>query len=370
MAIDALEEVLLVANQFDTHRPIIRVAPHGNGNVNDTYIALADNGVRHILQRVNTRIFTSPEIVMSNMHKATQHIQQCIEKQNLNWKVQKIIPAKEGTHYVIDVSGKFWRMISFIEESHSFDILGSHEKALELGKAVGLFHRLMSQIPQGTLTYVLKDFHVVPNYLRVYDQVIQSRPAPQNANEQFAYTFIKRHREKAIRLEEGAEKGILPLRIIHGDLKINNIMFDLHNDAAISIIDLDTVQPGLIHYDIGDCMRSSCNPTGEETQTWKEVRFDTETFQYIWRGYLENASSLMRKEEYTYIYDAVFAITFEIGLRFFTDYLEGDTYFKIHYPENNLYRGLVQFQLAQSILNQKEEIETIVYQEVAKNKRR
>ena len=363
MQAEAQNTILTTANQFDTAQ-IISVKAHGNGNVNDTYIAVASDKTRYILQRVNTAIFTSPEIVMSNMQTSTKHLSQCIQKRRLTWKVQRVIPSKTKKNYYIHTDGTFWRMISFIEEAHSVDILDSHDKALELGKAVGLFHSLMAEMPHGTLSYALEGFHIVPQYLKAYDKILaQHTPLPSKEETNYALRFIQKHRGDAVRLEMAKAQGILPLRIIHGDLKINNIMFSKTDDRAISIIDLDTVQPGLIHYDIGDCMRSSCNRHGEETQAWKEIHFDTERLRYIWRGYLSHAHALMDEQEYGYVYDAIFAITFEIGLRFFTDYLAGNVYFKIHYPENNLYRALVQFRLAQSIYTQKERISQIITEE-------
>jgi len=354
-----------IANQFDTAQ-ITSIKTYGNGNVNDTYIAVSSDKTRYILQRVNTAIFTSPETVMSNMHATTKHLSHCIQNRGLTWKVQKVIPSKTKKNYYIHTDGTFWRMISFIEDAHSVDILDSHDKALELGKAVGLFHSLMAEIPHGTLSYALEGFHVVPQYLQTYDKILAQHTPLLNKETDYALRFIQKYREEAVLLETGKEHGILPLRVIHGDLKINNIMFSRADDRAISIIDLDTVQPGLIHYDIGDCMRSSCNRHGEETQAWEEVHFDSERLKYIWRGYLNHAHELMSEQEYAYIYDAIFAITFEIGLRFFTDYLAGNVYFKIHYPENNLFRALVQFRLAQSIHAQKETISQILIEEKAK----
>lgn len=361
----ALEDVRKIANLFDVNE-ITDVKAHGNGNINDTFIA-SSMTTRYILQRVNTDIFKSPKTVMSNMDMVTKHIQNCIDRKNLGWKVQKIIQSKEGKNFVIQAGGDFWRMISFIEESRSYERLESTEKAYELGKAIGLYHALMSEMRHDKIKYVLSGFHIVPEYLAGYDK-IRKKDTPDDKESMFAFSFIKKHRESATSLEQGKVCGDLPLRIIHGDLKINNILFSSHSSQAISIIDLDTVQPGLVHYDIGDCMRSSCNRAGEETQQWQDIRFDTKLFRHIWRGYLIHAHKFLNNIEYDYVFDSVFAITFEIGLRFFTDYLSGDTYFKIHYPKNNLYRALVQFQLAQSILEQKDTIRDIIAQESYKYK--
>lgn len=150
-------------------------------------------------------------------------------------------------------------------------------------------------------------------------------------------------------LEAAKHQGKLPLRLIHGDPKVNNILFDTRTEQAVSIIDLDTIKPGLIHYDIGDCLRSGCNPLGEETMNWQAVQFDSDRCQYILQGYLSVAKSFLSPNDYTFLYDAIRLIAFELGLRFFTDFLAGNVYFKVHEPKQNLYRALVQFQLTASI---------------------
>jgi Ser/Thr protein kinase RdoA (MazF antagonist) len=147
---------------------------------------------------------------------------------------------------------------------------------------------------------------------------------------------------------------------MHGDPKINNIMFDTATQQAVSVVDLDTVKPGLVHYDIGDCLRSGCNPAGEETEQCSSVYFDTDLCQGILQGYLSVAKAFLTENDYTYMYDAIRLITFELGLRFFADYLEGNVYFKVKHPEHNLARALVQFKLTESIESQETKIRFII----------
>jgi Ser/Thr protein kinase RdoA (MazF antagonist) len=147
---------------------------------------------------------------------------------------------------------------------------------------------------------------------------------------------------------------------MHGDPKVNNILFDRQTQQAVSVVDLDTVKSGLVHYDIGDCLRSGCNPAGEETEQWEDVQFDVELCQGILQGYLSTARSFLTEYDYAYIYDAVRLITFELGLRFFTDYLAGNIYFHVKFPEHNLLRSLVQFRLVSSIESQQSVINKII----------
>ena len=160
-------------------------------------------------------------------------------------------------------------------------------------------------------------------------------------------------------LENAKAAGELQLRPIHGDPKVNNIMLD-RQGRAVSLIDLDTVKPGLVHYDIGDCLRSGCNRLGEETKDWRQVSFDIELAQAMLAGYLSLASDFLTEQDYQYLYDAIRLIAFELGLRFFTDYLAGDVYFKVQHPAHNLDRALVQFQLTASIEAQADELKALI----------
>jgi Ser/Thr protein kinase RdoA (MazF antagonist) len=161
-------------------------------------------------------------------------------------------------------------------------------------------------------------------------------------------------------LEKAKAQGRLGLRPIHGDPKVNNVMMDTDTGQAISIVDLDTVKPGLVHYDIGDCLRSGCNPLGEETEKWEAVLFDPDLCQAILQGYLSLARDFLTDNDYEYLYDAIRLIAFELGLRFFTDYLEGSVYFKANHQEHNLARALVQFKLTESIESQATAIHAII----------
>jgi Ser/Thr protein kinase RdoA (MazF antagonist) len=176
----------------------------------------------------------------------------------------------------------------------------------------------------------------------------------------FCLKFVSGRSAWAHVLENAKAQGRLFLRTIHGDPKVNNILIDTAIGQAISIVDLDTVKPGLVHYDIGDCLRSACNPIGEETEEWEAVHFDTGLCHAILQGYLSMAREFLTENDFSYLYDAIRLIAFELGLRFFTDYLEGDVYFKVSRPGHNLARALVQFRLAESIESEETTIRGII----------
>lgn len=351
-----------VAHHFLMEGSIESIRSHGSGNVNDTYLITFSGGEKHaILQRVNTYVFSQPERVMKNMQKATRHLSQCIVDDGLQWYVQQVIPARDGRIFWWDRDGTFWRMISFIENSESFDTIYTHEQAYELGYALGMFHQHINRLPVEEFHTVLEGFHITPGYLDAYDSTVAEGSARLDDELRYAVDFIEANRHWAATLEEAKASGILPVRTIHGDPKANNIMFDKLTGKAISMIDLDTIQPGLVHYDIGDCIRSSCNPLGEEPGVrWQETSFDMESFRHVFEGYLVFGGSFLSAREYAYIYDAIFLMAFELGLRFLTDYLRGDIYYKVHFPTQNKYRALTQFKLASDIQKNEKKIKEVI----------
>jgi len=358
-----LNYLFRIAKNFTINDSIISIEDFGSGNINDTYLVKTKNYNRkkYLLQKINTTVFKKPELLMNNISTVTEHIEKKLLN-NRKWKIFSVIKTKKGQGFWISGDNCYWRMISYIEDSESFDVIQSTEQAFQLGSALGTFHNLVDDLLPNKLANVLEDFHITPAYLKHYDQVIKSVTESDQQEINYGHTFIANHRHTADVLEQAKTNQTLPLRIMHGDPKINNVMFNHKSGKAISIIDLDTVEPGLIHYDIGDCIRSSCNPTGEDAGTmWKSVYFDVEIFQYILSGYIKEMKSFLTEDDYHYIYDAIFIITFELAIRFFTDYLEGNVYFKkIDYKEQNLHRGLTQFRLAESIQNQKCVIQEII----------
>jgi Ser/Thr protein kinase RdoA (MazF antagonist) len=361
-----LDNLVAVAEQFKPSGKVIDIQEYGNGNVNDTFLVTLDSkGDKHfILQRINTQVFRQPELVMLNMRTFTEHILERLQRAPLSpgrrWEVVCVLLAQDGQDHWIDPAGSFWRAISFIDGSQSFDTIKDIEHAKEVGCALGMFHNFLSDLPTGRLADTLEGFHVTPLYLLHYDEVLAkncSRKSPEMA---YGLQFVSERRGWAHVLENAKAQGRLCLRPIHGDPKVNNVMIDTATGQAISIVDLDTVKPGLIHYDIGDCLRSGCNPLGEETERWEMVRFDPEIGRAILQGYLSLAKDFLTENDYEYLYDAIRLIAFELGLRFFTDYLAGNVYFKARHQEHNLVRALVQFKLTESIESQATAIRAII----------
>jgi len=350
----------LMAQKFDVDGRLVTVEPTGDGNVNDTYLTIfrtTFSEQRFILQKINRRVFANPDAIMENMKLVTEHVHRRLEEEahmaDRIWQLPRVIPTKEGRDYEIDGDGDYWRAISHIASAHSYEKIQSLEHGHEAGFVLGQFQRLISDIPVERLHDTLPGFHITPHYLEQLDKALateagQTRLKSSKEAER-CYRFIQDRRDWCSVLEDARERGELQLRPIHGDPKIANIMIDDATGKGTCIVDLDTVKPGLVHYDFGDCLRSCCNPAGEEAKDLSQVYFDTDLCSAIVRGYMTFAGSFMTDADRHYQYDSIRLISFELGLRFFADYIAGDTYFKVKHEGQNLNRARVQLKLCESI---------------------
>jgi Ser/Thr protein kinase RdoA (MazF antagonist) len=360
-----LKSLPAVAGEFNPGGRIKTLREFGNGNINNTYLVGLEGGPeKHfILQKINTHVFRQPELVIRNMRVCGKHAKGRVKdllSEERQWEFPRVISAGNGKDYWIDSEGQFWRALSFIQGARSFDSIRNEEHAREVGYALGFFHALLSDLPPDSLADTLPGFHITLLYLRHYDEVLAKIKEANSPEVNYCLSFISERSSWANVLEDAKSKGRLSIRVMHGDPKINNILMDESTGRAVSMIDLDTVKPGLVHYDIGDCLRSSCNPMGEEVDDWENVRFDPDLCRAVLAGYLSVAKKFLTGQDFEYIYDSIRLIPFELGLRFFTDYLEGNVYFKVRSPDHNLKRALVQFRLAESIEEEEKTIQKII----------
>jgi Ser/Thr protein kinase RdoA (MazF antagonist) len=361
-----LDNLVAAADRFKPQGTVIDIHEYGNGNINDTFLVTLDSKAeKHfILQRINTQVFRQPELVMLNMRTFTEHVRKRLQRAPLSpgrrWEVVRVLLAQDGQDHWLDPGGSFWRALSFIDGAQSFDTIKDIEHAREVGYALGMFHNLLSDLDTERLADTLEGFHITPRYLLHYDEVLAKNRPSKSPELSYGLEFVSQRRDWAHVLENARAQGRLSLRPILGDPKVNNVMMDTGTGQAISIVDLDTVKPGLVHYDIGDCLRSGCNLLGEDTEQWEMVRFDPELCQAILQGYLSLAKDFLTDNDYDYLYDSIRLIAFELGLRYFTDYLEGNVYFKANHQEHNLARALIQFKLTESIESQETTIRDII----------
>ncbi|MBM3270546.1 MAG: aminoglycoside phosphotransferase family protein [Candidatus Sericytochromatia bacterium] len=356
---DQLHEV---ASRFVPAARAAGIREFGNGNINKTYLVTPEEGRGEpfLLQRINTRVFRQPELVMRNIGAVVRHMDAAAASAERRWEVPHVLHTRDGADHWLGDDGSFWRAQRFIGGSRTFDAISDPDRAREVGFALGTFHSLLSDFPAAELADTLPGFHVAPAYLAAYDRVAPAGSAGLSPEEDWCVRFVAERRDWVPVLEDALARGLLRLRPIHGDPKVNNILFDEARGQAIGMVDLDTVKPGLAQYDIGDCLRSSCNPDGEETDRWREVRFDPVLGRAVLEGYLAVARGFFDQADFDLLPESVRLIAFELGLRFFTDHVQGDTYFKVARRGQNLARALVQFRLAESIHDSFDELRRIV----------
>ncbi len=354
---------LAAAEAFHPPGAVLGVSPLGSGNVNDTFLVETQAG-KVVLQRLNTAVFPSPEQVMRNLQTVEAHIQR---KQaspgDSRWEHPRLVTPADGREepWYCCAEGGFWRCMSFIENATSFDRIADGEQAYQLGLGLGRFHHLISDLPPWELHDTLEGFHITPHYLDRYRQALVRTGVQPSEETTACIAFIRERESFCSVLEQAKACGELQERPIHGDPKINNVMLDSVSGEAVALIDLDTVKPGLVHYDIGDCLRSCCNREGEEAADLLGVQFDLELAEAILKGYLEAAASMLTATDLRFIPESARLISFELGLRFFTDHLNGDRYFKVTEAGQNLRRAQVQFALTQSIEEQWELLQALVH---------
>ncbi len=359
-------QLLEAAERFAAPCRVADIQPHGSGNVHETFLVLRSgrDEAPFILQRLNTHVFRQPELVIHNIHTVTEHMLGRIHRIGLpagrRWEVLRLLSTEEGKELWFDADGRCWRALGFIPAAQPFDTIRDEGDAEEVGYALGLFHRLISDLPAQKLADTLEGFHVTPRYLARYDAALGRSHWSRSPEMAYALAFVDERRAFAPVLEAARARGTLVARPIHGDPKMNNILIDPATRRAVSMIDLDTVKPGLVQYDIGDCLRSCCNPLGEETERWEEVRFEPDLCRPILRGYLAWARAFLIPADRDFLFAAVRLIAFELGLRFLTDHLEGNVYFKVQHQGHNLLRALVQFRLTESIEVQERAIRAII----------
>ncbi len=344
-----------IISQFDVSGKLIKAERFGTGLINDTYLCRFQNGettFKYILQRINTTVFKHPEEVMENVEVVTSHITARLRAKGIrdpSCITPTLVHTRKGNFFLIDDSGLYWRMYHFIESGQVFDRIGSTVHAYEIGRGLGAFQALLSDLSPAKLHDTLPGFHITPKYLADFDKALAADVKKRAIHVTAEQEFVNARRSLAPVLTNLVSEGKLSLRVVHNDPKVNNFMIHAETGKALCMLDLDTVKPGIVHFDFGDCVRSAANPLGEDAANLDLVRFDLSLYNAVMRGYISEAGTFLTQEELAMLPKSVEVITFELGIRFLVDYLQGDTYFKINYPLHNLHRARVQFKLLQSI---------------------
>lgn len=347
-----------VSSALPAAEPVITVL--GVGNINDTWLVRTGD-LSFVLQRLNRQVFPLPQLVMANLATLSCHLAAKVNSSGQRWENSILLPTHDGAPFYTDRQGDLWRAVSYIDRTTTHQSIATPAQAGQVGWALGYFHLLLADLPAQELHETLPGFHILPCYLDHFDQVISGAAMKNDPDLRFCLDFVAARRKDADVLERARYQGKVRVQTIHGDPKAGNVLFDVESDLAVSLIDLDTVGPGLIHYDIGDCLRSCCNASGEAAADPSRVEFDMDLCREALAGYFSGAGDLLTEYDRELIFPAVRLISFELGLRFFTDYLAGNRYFKVRHEEENLQRALVQFHLVQSIESQKKAIDCLAF---------
>lgn len=333
------------------------ITPLGNGNINDTYLVIAGRR-KFVLQRINSAVFPNPEGVAANFALVSRHIHDVSRTSSIDVLCSQPVLARTGGIVYRDEQGGCWRAQSYIEHIPFSQFQFDRSSASQLGQVLARFHLLTADLDIARLIEPLPEFHVTPCYLRQYDETVARWRGDLSTDLRRCFHHVDAYRPIAGRLEEARRNGHIHRRTIHGDPKLDNVIFT-SGGQAMGLFDLDTTGPGLLHYDLGDCLRSCCNRAGEDSG-WESVRFDLDICEAVLSGYLKTAGETLSRWDTHLIYDAILILSFELGLRFLTDHLRGDIYFKVTSPGNNLRRALGQFRLADAVAAQEKKIRTCI----------
>jgi len=353
-------DVRAVARQFQICGEFFGAEPYGSGHINDTYCACYSQGgapVRYILQRINHNVFKNPVALMENVQRVTAHLAgKVADEPDSSRRVLTLIPARDGRAWHCDADGNHWRTYVFVEKARTYDAIETPKQAFEAAKAFGQFQKLLSDLPAPRLHDTIPDFHHTPRRFERLEQAIAVDSVNRAGLAGPDITFALRHKCITGQLLDAG----LPERVTHNDCKLNNAMLDDATGEGVCVIDLDTVMPGLVLYDFGDMVRTSTSPAREDERDLSKVKMQFPMFEALVRGYLQSAGNFLTAAERAHLVAAGKIITFEIGIRFLTDFLEGDAYFKIHRENHNLDRCRTQFKLVESIEQQESEMTRLV----------
>ncbi|HUX96515.1 MAG TPA: aminoglycoside phosphotransferase family protein [Bacteroidales bacterium] len=353
-----------IFGQFTAEGTYLSGEPYGSGHIHDTFrIQTKENECDdYILQHLNNKIFKNVPELQNNIERVTIHLNQKISKipgSNIKRECLTLIPAKDGKSWIVDKDGNYWRIYIFISNHRSYNIVDSSDKAFEGGKAIGRFQAMLADMPGGPLYETIPKFHDIENRLLILNQKIKDDPAGRVSGlKEVIHEYLSRGEEMKTILKLGRE-GKIPLRITHNDTKFNNILLD-ENDKALCVIDLDTVMPGYVHYDFGDAIRTVTNTAAEDEKDLSKVEMNISLFESYAKGYLSETGKTLNDTEKEYLAFAPKLITYTIGVRFLTDFIDGDNYFKIHHEMHNLQRASAQLKLVMSMERQYGEMQRII----------
>jgi hypothetical protein len=353
-----------IASRFNLHGTISKIEPFGNGHINDTYrIFIKEPELPdYILQRKNHYVFKDVPGMMENIVRVTGHIRKKLEKQNvqdIGNRVITHIPANNDSYYYKDTEGNFWTVFLLIPGSHSVEKIENPEHAYLAGKGFGDFQKQLENLPGKPLNETIVDFHNIEFRYRNFRKALEKNYNNRQKQTQPEIDFALNLEKEMHTLIREQKNGEIPVRITHNDTKINNILFD-DQGKILCVIDLDTVMPGLVHFDFGDAIRTAASTAEEDETDLSKISINLNIFEAFAKGFLEETTSFLNEKEIQLLPHSAKFMTFIMGLRFLTDYLDGDVYYKVNHPEHNIERCRSQFKLVKEIGEKENQMADII----------
>ena len=361
-------DLIHIAERFAIEGEIGSIEAHGNGHINDTFLVtcrLAEGKTRrYILQRMNQEVFKNPKELMENVTGVTTFLQNKIrenggdpEREALN-----VILLKDGGSYWQETDNTFWRVYRFVEGADSLDVVERPEEFYESAVAFGQFQKLLADYPAESLHETIPNFHNTIDRVEKFKKAVEADVMKRAADVREEIQFVLDREADCHVLCDMLAAGEIPLRVTHNDTKLNNIMLDHETRKGICVIDLDTVMPGSALYDYGDSIRFGANTGAEDEKDLSKISCDLELFALYTKGFIEGCGGSLTEKEIRLLPMGAKLMTLECGMRFLTDYLEGDHYFKIHRPEHNLDRCRTQFAMVKDMEDKWDKMQEIVEQ--------
>lgn len=354
----AARDIAPICRRFQIPGTFVSAAPYGSGHINETYAAVYNQDgqqTRYIFQRLNTNVFREPHGLMANVANVTKHLRTKLVASNatdIGRRALRLVPTLDGKFYVDDPESGFWRAYIFIEGAKTYDVLERDEQAYKAAKAFGEFQNLLADYDGPRLAETIPGFHNTPRRFETFKKAVADDVLNRAKDVQAEIDFALSREALTNQLLALQHSGEIPERITHNDTKLNNVMLDDATGEGICIIDLDTVMPGLSLYDFGDMVRTACNPVPEDHPNFEQVIARKDMFKALATGYLVGTAGTLLPVERENLVVAGELLTYECGIRFLTDHLQGDTYFRIHRPAQNRDRCRTQFALVRSLEQQ------------------
>ena len=356
------EQLKEVIENFQYNGEVLASKAFGSGHINDTFLLTLDTEEKIVLQRLNRSVFLKLEELMENVMKVTSHVRNKVIEAggNPTRETINIVLAKNGKPYYIDSKKDFWRTYIYVGDASCYDRVENPEHFYQSGVAFGNFQKQLSDYPAETLHETIEGFHDTKARFAVFKKAVEEDVMGRAASVQEEIKFVLKREDVANYFTELLEAGELPLRVTHNDTKLNNVLIDNATGKGICVLDLDTVMPGLAMHDFGDAIRFGASTAAEDEKDLSKVSCSMELFELFTKGFIEGCAGGLTEREIELLPMGAKSMTYECGMRFLTDYLQGDTYFKVHREGHNLDRCRTQFKLVKDMEEKWEIMQSIV----------